>query len=83
MLSSPVPVPTPQCYKSLGTRVGIHGALPCAPHTAHHHFAHCLFTLHTSPRRERWKIKCIYTVTDKGATGLGSLQAARVPSPLF
>lgn len=36
------------------------------PHTAHHHFAHCLFTLHMSPRRERWKIKCIYTVMDKG-----------------
>lgn len=30
-------------------------------HTAHHHFAHCLFTLHVS-KAEKMEIKCIYTV---------------------
>ena len=66
MLSPPFPV-AHSVLQSLGTRVGIPGAHPHAPRTAHHHFAHCLFTLHMSPRRERWKIKCIYTVTTRGA----------------
>lgn len=35
-----------------------------------------------SPRRERWKIKCIYTVTDKGRTCLGELQSAVSPQLL-
>lgn len=52
MLSPPFPV-AHSVLQSLGTRVGIPGAHPHAPRTAHHHFAHCLFTLHMSPRRER------------------------------
>lgn len=48
-----------------GDQGGHHMALPCALNTAHYHFAHCLFTLHMSPRRG-WKIKCIDTVMHKG-----------------
>lgn len=66
LLSTPFLVIYSSVLPSLGTRAGTCGALPHATHTAHHHFAHCLFTLHMSPRRERWKIKCIYTVMDKG-----------------
>lgn len=48
------PQPLPTCLllsvTKPGDQGGHRGALPCASHTAHHHFAHCLFTVHMSPR---------------------------------
>lgn len=51
-VGTPAPSPLPSCplfsVMKPGDGAGTRGALPHAPYTAHHHFAHCLFTPHVA-----------------------------------